>query len=100
MCFAAALFTPRYNAAPSQTQAVILNTHPQVIQSFVWGLWPKWWKHIAHRERPVTVWAETLRAKKTVARDVARQRGLVLTDSVYEWMKMEKRQRVRRSSPL
>ena len=36
-----ALFTPRYNAAPSQSLPVNLNTEPQVIQPLVWGLRPK-----------------------------------------------------------
>jgi putative SOS response-associated peptidase YedK len=46
----AALFAPRYNAAPSQSLPVILNTQPQVIQPLVWGLRPTWLKQVARRE--------------------------------------------------
>jgi len=69
--FATALFTPRYNAAPSQSQAVILNTEPAVIQPLVWGLRPEWLKHIAKREGLINVRDDTLREKKTFQRDLA-----------------------------
>ena len=86
-------FTPRYNAAPSQSQAVILNTEPQVIQPLMWGLRPQWLKHVARREGLINVRDDTLRDKKTFARDVAERRCLVLADGFYEWKKTEKRQK-------
>lgn len=91
--FATALFTPRYNAAPSQSQAVILNTELQVMQLLVWGLRPKWLKHVARREGLINVRDDTLREEKTFARDIAERRCLVLADGFYEWKKTEKRQK-------
>src|SRR4051812_1164295 len=40
--FAAAAFTPRYNAAPSQALPVSLNEEPKTIQFLTWGLRPAW----------------------------------------------------------
>ena len=91
--FAAALFTPRYNAAPSQSQAVILNTEPQVIQPIVWGFRPQWLQHVARREGLINVRDDTLRDKKTFQRDLAERRCLVLADSFYEWKKTEQKQK-------
>jgi putative SOS response-associated peptidase YedK len=91
--FATALFTPRYNAAPSQSQAVILNTEPEVIQLLVWGLRPKWLPHVTKREGLINVRDDTLRDKKTFQRDLAERRCLVLADGFYEWKKTERRQK-------
>jgi putative SOS response-associated peptidase YedK len=88
--FDAAVFVPRYNAAPSQSLPVILNTQPQVIQSLLWGLRPAWLKQVARREGLINVREETLRDKQTFARDVAQRRCLVLADGFYEWKKTEK----------
>jgi len=41
------LLAPSYNAAPSQSLAVILNTEPEVIQPLVWGLRPPWLKLVS-----------------------------------------------------
>ena len=91
--FAAAWFTPRYNAAPSQSQAVILNTEPQVIQPLVWGLRPPWLKLVSGRGGLINVRDDTLRDKKTFQRDLAERRCVVLADGFYEWKKTEKRQK-------
>jgi putative SOS response-associated peptidase YedK len=91
--FATALFSPRYNAAPSQSLPVILNTEPQLIQPLVWGLRPAWLKLVSGRDGLINVRDDTLRVKKTFQRDVAERRCLVLADSFYEWKKTEKRQK-------
>src|SRR5262245_55217396 len=91
--FDATVFAPRYNAAPSQSLPVILNTQPQVIQPLVWGLRPTWLKQVARREGLINVRDDTLRAKKTFARDLAQRRCLVLADGFYEWKKTETKQK-------
>jgi len=92
--FDTSLFTPRYNAAPSQSLPVILNTQPQVIQPLVWGLRPVWLKQVGRREGLINVRDDTLRDKPTFARHLAHRRCLVLADSFYEWKKTEKKHKI------
>src|SRR5262245_53639524 len=82
--FDTALFAPRYNAAPSQSLPVILNTEPHVIQPLVWGLRPKGLKEVGCREGLINLQVETLRDKPTFARHIAHRRCLVLADGFYE----------------
>jgi putative SOS response-associated peptidase YedK len=91
--FATALFAPRYNAAPSQSLPVILNTEPQLIQPLVWGLRPAWLKLVSGRDGLINVRDDTLRIKKTFQRDLAERRCVVPADGFYEWKKTEKRQK-------
>jgi putative SOS response-associated peptidase YedK len=88
--FEADLFTPRYNAAPSQSLPVILNANPKTIQFVAWGLRPAWLKKVAKKKELANVRAETLRARATFKRDLAERRCLVLADSFYEWKKAGK----------
>jgi putative SOS response-associated peptidase YedK len=62
--FDTSLFAPRYNAAPSQSLPVILNTQPQVIQPLVWGLRPTWLKQVARREGLITQTLQVRRSEK------------------------------------
>ncbi len=59
----------------------------------MWGLRPTWLKQVARREGLINVRDDTLREKKTFARDVAERRCLVLADGFYEWQKTEKKQK-------
>ncbi len=85
--FDAAFFTPRYNAAPSQSLPVILNTEPKKIQFVAWGLRPAWITKVNKREGLINVRAETLREKPTFKSDLQHRRCLVIADSFYEWKK-------------
>src|SRR5262245_30639541 len=88
--FAADVFTPRYNAAPSQSLPVILNEAPATIQLVAWGLRPAWMTKVAKKDGLINVRAETLRDRPTFKRDLAERRCLVLADSFYEWKKVGK----------
>jgi len=88
--FAADVFTPRYNAAPSQSLPVILNAEPTTIQFVAWGLRPAWMTKVTKKEGIINVRAETLRERPTFKRDLAERRCLVLADSFYEWKKTGK----------
>lgn len=48
-----------------------------------------WLKQVGRREVLINVRDDTLRNKKTFARDVAHRRCLVLADGFYEWQKTE-----------
>jgi putative SOS response-associated peptidase YedK len=78
---------PRYNASPSQLLPVILNTDPHRVTALAWGLRPGWLKAISKKEGLINVRAETLRERKTFAKDLAERRCLVLADGFYEWRK-------------
>jgi len=85
--FETEFFRPRYNAVPSQSLPVILNSEPQAIKFAAWGLRPLWMKKVTRREGIINVRAETLRDRPTFKRDFAERRCLVLADSFYEWEK-------------
>lgn len=88
-----AFFTPRYNAAPSQSLPVILNTDPTTIKPLIWGLRPRWFKQIATGEGLINVRAESLREKPTFKNDLRKHRCLVLADGFYEWKKNDGRRK-------
>src|SRR5262245_8536763 len=85
--FAESLFQPCYNAAPSQALPVILNTEPQTIHRFTWGLRPAWARSLGKKDGIINVRAETLRERQTFKEDLAERRCLVLADSFYAWRK-------------
>ncbi|QJX46979.1 SOS response-associated peptidase [Hymenobacter taeanensis] len=83
--FAAGLTDPTYNAAPSQTLPIILNTDPGRIQLARWGLVPGWVKDLKAAPKPINARAETLTEKPSFRTLLQRKRALVLADSFYEW---------------
>ncbi|SNC77262.1 Putative SOS response-associated peptidase YedK [Hymenobacter gelipurpurascens] len=83
--FAASLPGPTYNAAPSQSLPVILNTEPGRIQLMRWGLVPGWVKDLKAAPKPINARAETLTEKPSFRTLLQRRRALVLADSFYEW---------------
>lgn len=85
--FADSIYHPRYNAAPSQTLPVILNTDPGEIRMLKWGINPVWLKKISRKDGLINIRAETLKEKKTFAGDLEKRRCLVIADSFYEWKK-------------
>lgn len=83
----AAEFRPRYNAAPSQSLPVILNTDLHTIHCISWGLHPIWMPAARKHKGIINVRVETLRERPTFTRDFVARRCLVLADSFYEWKK-------------
>jgi len=78
-------YEPRYNAAPMQKLAVILNHEPDKIQKITWGLMPKWIKNIKKSGGIINTRMETLRDKKTFEKDLLERRCLAIADGFYEW---------------
>jgi len=76
---------PRYNVAPTQTVAAVLNENPQHVQGVRWGLIPHWAKDAAIGSRMINARGETVHEKPSFKRPFARQRCLVLADGYYEW---------------
>ncbi len=82
---------PTYNAAPTQSLPVILNSDPTTIQLCRWGLIPVWAKEERIGHRMFNARAETLSQKPSFRNPFKKQRCLVLTDGFYEWKKTSDR---------
>jgi len=81
---------PRYNAAPTDTLAVVRynpKTRQRSLDLLRWGLVPLWAKDISFGVRCINARAETL-ARTPAFRDAfERRRCLVPADAFYEWQK-------------
>ena len=79
----------RYNAAPSQEMpVVVLEDGKRVLRAFRWGLVPSWAKD--HSPGPINARAETLAVKPMFRNLLKSRRCLVLSDSFYEWERIDR----------
>ena len=76
---------PRYNIAPSQPVAAILNEAERHIQPLKWGLIPSWSKDEAIGQRMINARAETLAEKPSFKGLLNKHRCVILADGFYEW---------------
>lgn len=76
---------PRYNAAPSQPIAAILNEQERHVELLRWGLIPSWSKDASIGARMINARAETLNEKPSFKGLLHKHRCLILTDGFYEW---------------
>jgi putative SOS response-associated peptidase YedK len=83
------LFTPspRYNIAPSQPVAVILQNGERRLEACQWGLVPFWAKDPEIGHRLINARAETLAEKPAFKYSLTRRRCLIPADGFYEWRK-------------
>lgn len=83
---------PRYNIAPTQSVATVLQTSASTNRQFKmlhWGLIPSWAKDSKMGAKLINARAETV-AEKPAFRSAFRQRRcLVLADGFYEWQQQE-----------
>lgn len=79
--------TPRFNIAPTQTVAVVLNESPRTLTGARWGLVPSWAKDISIGYKMINARAETLDEKPSYRTLLKKRRCLILADSFYEWKK-------------
>lgn len=88
---------PRYNIAPTQPIAAVLNRpdprgkYP--LRFLYWGLVPAWAKDQKIGGRMVNLRAETLTTRPAFRRLLSRRRCLVPADGFYEWQKIGDRKR-------
>jgi putative SOS response-associated peptidase YedK len=78
---------PRYNIAPSQSIATILNDSPKEISFVHWGLIPSWSKDKSVSSKMINARAETLIIKPAFKRLYRNKRCLIIADGFYEWKK-------------
>ena len=79
------LLKPRYNIAPSNPVAAILNEKERHIEPLRWGLIPSWAKEESIGSRMINARAETLAEKPSFKGLLHKHRCLVLADGFYEW---------------
>lgn len=78
---------PRYNIAPQQDSAVILNETPKKISMLRWGLVPHWAKDESVGFKLINARAESVADKPSFRSSMRDRRCLVLADGFYEWKK-------------
>ncbi|HZU86763.1 MAG TPA: SOS response-associated peptidase [Anaerolineaceae bacterium] len=78
---------PRYNIAPNQAVAAVLDATSRRVDWLRWGLIPSWAKDPAIASNLINARAETLSEKPAFRSALARRRCLILADGFYEWQK-------------
>lgn len=76
---------PRYNIAPSQPIAVIMQNGERRLEACQWGLVPFWAKDPEIGNRLINARAETLAEKPAFKYSLTRRRCLIPADGFYEW---------------
>jgi putative SOS response-associated peptidase YedK len=78
---------PRFNVAPSQPVAVVMDAASRDVSWMRWGLVPFWAKSPEIGNRLINARAETAAEKPAFRSAFKRRRCLVLADGFYEWLK-------------
>ena len=78
---------PRYNVAPTQPVAAVLDLQSRRAEWLRWGLIPSWAKDLSIGDRLINARAETLSEKPSFRQAFARRRCLILADGFYEWQR-------------
>ena len=76
---------PRYNIAPGQPVAVVVNAPEPRFDYLLWGLVPSWAKDAGIASRLINARAETLAEKPAFRAALRRRRCLILANGFYEW---------------
>lgn len=84
------MYTPVYNAAPSQKLPVITNTEASTLNYFKWGLIPFWAKDPRIGFKMINARAENISEKPAFRNAFARRRCLIPANGFYEWKKTDK----------
>ncbi|HEY9811458.1 MAG TPA: SOS response-associated peptidase [Halomicronema sp.] len=86
--------TPRYNIAPTQTVATILQPaagKERELRMLHWGLIPSWAKDETMSGKMINARAETVAEKPSFRSAFKRRRCLVVADGFYEWQTQGKK---------
>jgi putative SOS response-associated peptidase YedK len=77
---------PRRNVAPTQRVPVVPNLLPLRVETYRWGLVPRWAKDTKIGHKTINARAETLSEKPSFRDALRKRRCLVLADGFYEWV--------------
>jgi putative SOS response-associated peptidase YedK len=85
--------TPRFNIAPTQPVAVIVQPHDtRALDAYRWGLIPAWARDPAIGSRLINARAETLAERPAFKQALVKRRCILPADGFYEWKKEQGRQ--------
>ena len=76
---------PRYNVAPTQAVAAVLDAGTRRGEWLRWGLIPSWAKDPTIGSRLINARSETITEKPSFRSAFTRRRCLILADGFYEW---------------
>lgn len=82
---------PRYNVAPTQPVAVVLNDGKNQIDFLNWGLIPSFANKVKMTTFLTNARSEGIASKPSFRGPFKRQRCLVLADGYYEWVKIPRK---------
>jgi putative SOS response-associated peptidase YedK len=86
LCRIEATLTPRYNVAPGQDIAIVVEeASVRSLASCRWGFLPDWAKDPSDGHKMINARAETVAEKPAFRRSFLRHRCLVVADGFYEW---------------
>ncbi len=80
-------YHPRYNVAPTQPVAVVIDPVQRTAGWMHWGLIPFWAKDPGIASRLINARSETLMEKPAFKNAFNKRRCLILADGFYEWQK-------------
>ncbi len=84
------LYSPTFNATPSQKLPVITNTEPGKLNCFKWGLVPFWAKDPSIGFKLINSRAESITEKPAFKNAFSKRRCLIPANGFYEWRKSDK----------
>jgi putative SOS response-associated peptidase YedK len=79
---------PRYNIAPTQRIAAVVQREQRQLTEMRWGLVPSWAKDSKIGNRLINARAETVAGKPAFRNAFKKHRCLILADSFFEWQKI------------
>jgi putative SOS response-associated peptidase YedK len=81
-------FKPRYNIAPTQTIAAVLESDGErIVDTLRWGLIPNWAKDESIGNKLINARAETLSEKPSFKNAFRSHRCIIPVSGFYEWQK-------------
>jgi putative SOS response-associated peptidase YedK len=78
---------PKYNIAPAQRIATVVQRERRQLTEMRWGLVPSWAKDSKIGNRLINARAETVAGKPAFRNAFKKRRCLILADSFFEWQK-------------
>jgi putative SOS response-associated peptidase YedK len=76
---------PRYNVAPTQPVAAVVDAATRRAEWLKWGLIPSWAKDPSIGSRLINARSETIAEKPSFRSAFSKRRCLILADGFYEW---------------
>ena len=80
-------YQPRFNVAPTQSIATVIDAEERKIEMLRWGLIPSWAKDPSIGSRMINARSETAADKPAFRQAFQKRRCLILADGFFEWQR-------------